>query len=267
MTEEITFTVQHLLIDDEFPSRDEFKDIEKSFQYLKNGLANTIYYTVYTELTSKYFWLDIRYGSPNPRPDKVLNISNLSDEENPRTNNMVEQKQQLFVLYDFKYGLLYLSSFKQKGFLVELLKEKIGKNVIIKDIYKSIDDFYKIISSIERISFTSLKRDLFSKFGGVNKILSDNYGMEEPEEFYIEAKYHRPINVAMKNVIKGLNEDKGIDRIIIRGLDDQGFEKIFNSGTFVQKVSFSLDKNENGLWSGVVVKANLLDKLGMENDI
>ncbi len=265
MAEEINLTVQHLLIDDEMPSENQFKPIEKMFQYIKQHPTNPTYYTINTELTKNYFWLGARYGSPNPRPDNVLNIANFENEKNPRTENMVEQKQQLFVLYDFKGGCLYLSNIKQKGFISELLKEKIDKEVNIKDIFKNIDEFYKIISSIDRISFTSVKRDLFSKFGNIPQVLSDNYGMEEPEEFSIEAKYHSPLTQKMKNVIKGLNADDGIDRIIIRGLDDQGFEKIFNSGTFVQKISFTLDKNENGLWSDIAVKVKILEKLRLDN--
>ncbi|MBQ8785342.1 MAG: hypothetical protein IJZ59_04790 [Alphaproteobacteria bacterium] len=266
MAEEINLTVQHLLIDDEIPSKNEFKSIEKTFPYIKQHPNNPTYYTINTELTKKYFWLYARYGSPNPRPDNVLNIANFENEKNPRTENMVEQKQQLFVLYDLEDNLLYLSNIKQKGFIADLLKEKIEKEVSIKDIYKDIDEFYKIISSVEKISFTSVKRDLFSKFNNLNQVLADNYGMEEPEEFSIEAKYHRPLSQKIKNAINGLRNDEGIDKVIIRGLDDQGFDKIFNSGTFVQKISFTLDKNENGLWSDIEVKAKILEKLGLKDD-
>ena len=265
MTDEINFTVQYLLINDEIPQLTDFQNIEKNFQYIKEHPTNPIYYTVHSELTSTYFWLNINYGACNPRPDNVLNITNLENEKNPRKENMVEQKQQLFVLYEVKNGLLYISNIKQKGFIEELLKEKINKEISLKDIYKNIDEFYKAISKVSKISFTSIKRDLFSKYNNLNQTLVDNYGMEEPEEFYVEAKYGSPLTQKIKNVFTCLKKDEGVNKIIIRGLDDQGFEKIFNSGTFVQKVPISLKKNQNGLWNDIKVKNELLKKLGIED--
>lgn len=141
--------------------------------------------------------------------------------------------------------------------------EKINKDISIKDIFKNIDEFYQEISKIDKICFTSRKRDLFSKFGRLETCLADNYGMEEPEEFSIQAKYGRSLTQKIKSSIANLKQQENVQKLIIKGLDDQGFEKIFNEGNFIQKMPVRAEKGKNGLWSDIIVKSELIEKLGL----
>lgn len=258
----LSFTAQEVYFNDAPPKREDFEEIEEIFHGHKQYEDNLIYYTISTKLTDTYFWLSASYGSPNPRPTEILNTDDFSTSANPRNSNEVEQREQLFLIITFCDSSMYISNIRQKGFIKKLFEEKLKKNVIIKDIFKSIEEFYNVIRQIDKICFTSKKRDLFSKIGDINQVLSDNYGMEEPDEFSVEAKYSRPLTSRIRNTIKKLMRDDQLKKIIIKGRDDDNFEKVFNNDTFTQKLIICLEKSENGLFNDIMVRDAVLDKLG-----
>ena len=125
------------------------------------------------------------------------------------------------------------------------------------------------IKQIDKITFSSLKRNLFSKDGFLQDNLKDNYCMEEPEEFTIEAVYKQNLSSKLRNTIAKIREEKqrnNIKKIIIQGLDDQGFTKIFNEGNFIDKIFIDLKPDETGMFNEKDVQSLIINKLGL-NDV
>lgn len=259
MTDKIEFSTFQLLVDDQIPLRKDFEKIPSSMEYRDDFL-----YLGATVLTDQYLWLDFNYGKSFPRASDIVDENTLKKIPNPRGISQIEPNNQLFALLSFDTGILFLSSRKKKTFLETFLNKQIQKDISIKTIFKNIDDFYQQISSIRSISFTSVKRNLFSTTGTIQTSLQDNYGMEEPEEFSIEAKYHTSLNQRIKNTIGLLIKEKAnnhLKKLIIQGRDDQGFSKIFNEGSFINTVEIYPSKNTNGLFTAIQVKDLLLEKI------
>lgn len=264
MRDKLEFSSFQLYIDNNFAKKNDFIDLNDNFEYN----IDDRYYTINTELTDKYLYIYSFYGMLNPRPMDVYNTTSGLREENPRQENQVEQDKQFFACYDFSSYTLYLSNSKsQKKFLFKLLSEKLQKNIGIKSVFKNLDEFYNEITSISKIKFTSIKKDLFSSNGNLQQTLQDNYGMEEPEEFFVEARFNTPIRKTIKNTINRLRQQKGegyLKKIIIQGLDDNGFSKVFNEETFVQKFEISAEKDEQQLFISDNIKELIMEKIGIE---
>lgn len=259
MADKIEFSTFQLLVDDQFPQKQNFSSLPTSIEYRDDFL-----YLGASVLTDQYLWLDFNYGKSFPRASDIVDEETLKKTPNPRGVSQIEPNNQLFALLSFDTGILFLSSRKKKSFLETFLSTNIQKDISIKSIFKNIDEFYEQISSIHLISFTSVKRNLFSKSGTIQTMLQDNYGMEEPEEFSVEAKYRISINQRIKNAIGFLIQEKTdnhLKKLIIQGRDDQGFSKIFNEGAFINKIEIYPSKNANGLFTAIQVKDLLLDKI------
>lgn len=258
------FSSLYLSIDDRKPMRNDFKNFSTSFaeQVEKN------YMLISTEVTESYFWLYACFDTRMPRSDVVMNATDFSLEENPRTADQIEPRKQLFSLYDIQNDVLYISNIKKKKLLEELLKKYIEGKIVIKNLIKNIDDFYRQISSIQKITFSSVERDLFSGKGLIQQSLADNYGMEEPELFSVEAVFKQSLSERIKHTISCLlqqKEEGKLKKIIIQGLDEQGFETIFNEGSFVNKIRIDCSEEEetSGMLEENVVKSFLLKRLGI----
>ena len=258
---DLAFTVQDLSFDDNPPKKEDFLNFEKEFKECKDNGDHKVYYTIRTDLTDSYFWMSGAFGSPDPRPENVLNIDNFSLSDNPRQANEVEQKEQFFMVFTFCDSTMYLYNIRQKGFIQKLCENKLKKPVIIKDIFKTLDEFYAAIKQVDKICFTSQKKDLFSRTGTINQVLTDNYGMEEPDEFFIEARYHTPISAKVRHTIERLRSDTHLRRVIIKGRDDHNFEKVFNNDTFTQKMIIKVEKHQDGLFSELKVKEAVFEQL------
>lgn len=258
------FSSFYLSFDDRTPEKKDFECIGNQF----NDKIGKNYFLISTELTERYFWLSSRYDSKMPRPKFVVNVNDFSLAENPRKEDQIEPRKQFFCLYDFQNDVLYLSNSKSKGAFEEIIKKYVKSKITIKNIIKDIDEFYEQISSIQKICFSSTERNLFSSQGTLQQSLMDNYGMEEPELFSIEAIYKTPLSIKMKNTISFLRKQKecgGLKKIIIQGRDDQGFEKVFNEGSFIKKIciEYSEEEENTGMIDEDEIKNALLKRLSI----
>lgn len=260
--DKLEFSTLQILVNNNIPTKKLFEEIEPSFHFQEE--KDDFLYLGASSLTEEYLWLDFSFGKSYPRPQEIIDEKTFEKSPNPRSNSQIEPTKQLFVLIHFITGRLFISNIKKKGFVESFLRKKIKQDISIKTIFKSVDDFYKQISIVDKIYFTSVKRDLFTKTGYIQQNLQDNYGIEEPEEFSVEAKFNRKLGAGMRNTIDKLRREKQnsyIKSIIIQGLDDQGFSKVFNEGEFTQKIEISPRKNTEGLYVAVDVKDQLWKRI------
>lgn len=263
MIEIIDFSTLQLFVSNNLPNRETFTGIESEFKY-----NNDDFYLINTELTDEYFWIAFKYGKSNPRPKEIINTINLELEPNPRGESQIEPRKQLFVLYDFTKQILYISDIRKKNFVEKILKEKTERDISLKTIFKDIESFYSEIKKIHKINFVSVQRNLFTSQSSLEQTLKDNYGIEEPEEFSLEAKFNIPLSQTIKktiNKLRGEKKDGHLKSLIIQGIDEQGFSTVFNEGTFINKIKLELARNDEGLFDDQCVKNKLMEKLYEQN--
>lgn len=236
-----------------------FDDIPPSFEIT----IDKFYYEVTFEKTAEYIWLDVAFGSPAPRDDELTNVKNGTKKNNPRDIIEAELLKQLFCLFDFSKQILYLSNLQKKSFIETIFKRKTGRDFIIKPFYKTKDEFVEILKSVNEISFTEA-RNLFDMNSRQRQALIDLSGTNSPENFTITASYSKGeklynfIDLLHNSRVKGSIRD-----LVIRGLDRDRFEIVFNNDTFSRKIELPSEKDINGKHLPGSIKQNLLQALSL----
>lgn len=172
-----------------------------------------------------------------------------------------------FLLYInvFQKRVFFLNDRRKLGFIKQYLFEKLNKQIDVKTIYASIDEFTNKIKTIEKIKFTGF-RDLFSSQNDIFKGFKDVFAYGEPESFSISANYSQTINSKITEMLKNFdtaNKSYLIRSLVCIGKDEKGFESVFNSDSFSQKLEISLDKNEENLFNQDEVKKLLIETIGI----
>lgn len=245
MADKVTFSSVQLLVDEGIPSKSFLEEaFEEGSSHFDDG---KFYHSIETKvLSDRFYWFYSNHGKAEPRREKVMNVESHSEEDNPRNSKQAELVHQIFAVYDKKTDMLYISNFNKKGFFKEYFEQFTDKEVLIKNCYKNIDDFIDIISSIGSIKFTGIQ-NLFSTKGDLMEPLHNIFGYGEPEEFSIEATYNTSLKDALVRRIKelaGKQRAGELQGLVCIGKDDRGIDKVFNSNSFVNKVTLHIDKNE-----------------------
>lgn len=244
------------------PTKSIFKHIEPQFHLLIDGT----YYEINTEVTDNYVWFAFDYGKPNPIDEELTNINTGRKKDNPRNIDEAELLHQLFACYDFNEELLYLSSLHKISLFEFMLTEQLNIAVNVKKILKSADEFIEIFKQIDEISFTEIK-DLFNQDSKKRQALIDLTGTDAPDKFALTAKYSK--NRSIVSFIKELmlsKQSHHLKELVIKGVDNDNFEFVFNVDSFIQKITIPIDKDENGKFDPIDVKSMLISRLSYERN-
>lgn len=244
------------------PAKETFAALESVFR-INDG---DFFYEIEVEKSDEYVFGSFDFGNPTPRDSSLTNINTGEKRENTRTDTEVELNNQFFFLYCFSNGLLYLSNSTKKKFLVRMFKEKLQKDIILKDIYKNVDDFLDKLQMCTQISFTHVN-DLFSNDSVRKQALVDLTGTDAPQRFTLRAKYDvkkKNSSGAIFNFIRTLSKEKESSKIsdlVVSGIDDSGFSVVYNTDSFARKIQIDVDKDENGKFKRLEVRDKLLNKI------
>lgn len=262
MTDSVTFSSFELTVNGHLPGANFLNSA--FFPKKRNITFDQVLHQIECEvIEDRFYWFYSNYGKAMPHRDIVIDLTSGDEQENPRTTQQVEPNNQLFVMYDSESTLLYISNLQKKGFFNDYLTQFTDDEVIIKNVYKTIEEFIDEINSLETIKFTG-SRDLFNSDGDLFSPLRDIFGYGEPEEFTIEAKYHTPMKEALKRELLRLNgyqNKNDIRTLVCIGKDERGFETVFNTNSFISKISFPLQKDDQLLFPPDMVKAQTVLKL------
>lgn len=244
------------------PTKDTFKAIESQFHLL----IDDTYYEINTETTNDYIWFAFDYGKPNPIDDTLTNINTGRKKDNPRNIDEAELLHQLFAFYDFSNQLLYLSSLHKTSLFELMLAEQLQIKVSVKKVYKSADEFIKVLKQVDEISFTEIA-DLFNHDSKKRQALIDLTGTDAPDRFTLMAKYskNRDIVGFIKELMSS-KQDHYLKELVIKGVDNDDFEFVFNVDSFIQKIIIPINKDENGKFDPIDVKSILVSRLGYERN-
>lgn len=241
----ITFSIWRLMKENkktglrwEYPNKEDFpKELAQDLDSPK-GMDHVL---VRREENGVFF--AIESGSAEPRDDFVIDINSKEKRENPRKETEIELLKQLFVYFDFKTNLLYLSDIRYRKHFEQIIHEITGNDYILKGIYKEKDAFLDIIKTVEEIKFVT-QNDLFSADSKKKTALEDLTGVTDDIDLTLDIKTNshrfRPIQL-LKELME--EEDRyALSGLLIRGKDEKGFECIYNQENFIRKINISAEK-------------------------
>lgn len=237
--------------------KEVFASIPSEFDYPDNGT----FYKLFSELTDEYFWLVAEYGRPEPHRDNWVDIKTHEEETNKRKNTQVELTNQTFLFYSFTNKLLYLSNSKQIKLFSKILTEKSGNKLFAKRLIVKYEEFIALIKSVGRIKFTGYN-NLFSADSLQFKALADLTGTSSPESFSLEATYNKATIIQFLNQLYQSKTENKIDKLVIAGIDEDGFEAIYNVDNFTTQLSINCKKNHEGVYEHETIKNEIKSKIG-----
>ena len=263
----LNFSELYLVIDEEIPSTEALNLIfsDTNDKYTD---SDTTWYLIKKEiLDGKYFWLDVRYGQSQPRPDNVYNTKRRKEENNPRSLDQVEQNKQLFGLYCSNSHTFYLSSQNKQSWVEDYLNKKSPARVTVKKLFKSPEEIAQQIKKIKSVTFAG-KNDLVSPGEEIMDIFSNPanpFGLGMPAYFRLKTCFKNvPISDAfiqyLRKITPWINRKKS-NSLVCVGLDDKNFETAFCIKNYTRKISVDAAKDDQNLYDSTAVKNALIEKI------
>ena len=217
-------------------------------------------------INNQFLSLYIEEGEALPRPPSVYNTNTKADEANPRDENQIERNIQTFVLIDEPRQRIFISDFRKKKTIEDLIKGVIKEDVLIKNIIDK-EQFIEALNGIESV-FLSGSRDLFSRQDGIlsEQLAYDihNYGTDikqmEIKIFFQENTFPK---IAKQKIFELFRQQENliIEKLEVTGRSDEGFERIFNAEGIVDKVEVEAHRRDDGLFEENSIFAALVEKI------
>ena len=251
-------------IDDRLPELADFK------QMLNTGNSRfrrgAYLYVVEQELTSnRYYWLYLQYDNANLYAPYVVDTTDDAVKDNPRPKNQVEMRNQLFACYDLKNGALYVSDYQKKAAITDYMEDTLQHPVKAKYVFSSVDEFLGRVAKLKSVSFTQ-KNNLFNfPNDSLLRKVSNIYGLDLPNRSKVKLDYgNTPIGTIRNAMLdwKVKRESGEFEDIVVVGVDDRGFEEVFNFQTTISSVEANVIKDDNGRYDPWAVRAALINQLG-----
>lgn len=259
----MTFKVFDLIIGEQRPIIENFKnDTNKFLSRWENDDYMYIFGKEF-DLENKYFWLSVQYDNINAYNENVID-KNFNIMKNPKTKDQRELRQQFFALYNFKTHILYLSDEGKKTIVKRYFNCVLQKEVCVKNIFKSIDEFIQHIKYIKSISFIQCD-DLFKQDKDIYSAVNNVFGLDYPNSVYVKANYEKQkltneFGRIIKNVFQK-NKSGNIKNVVVCGYDDNDFEERLSVQNFMQSVPIEVTPDENNQYDPKEVLIKLLEKL------
>ena len=164
-------------------------------------------------------------------------------------------------MYDYQTSFLYLSNRKKNNTFVNCLEQELNKKFHVKEIFKTKEEFINILKNVSEISFTEVK-NLFNNDSKKRQALIDIMGTDAPEKFKLIAEYKKETKI--KEFINKLIDSKArfeLEELVIKGVDNNDFEILYNIDSFIKKISIQVEKNDRGIFNPAKIKEQLLKNL------
>lgn len=107
--------------------------------------------------------------------------------KNPKSETELEFLKQFFVLFDLDNNLLYFSDVRHRNLLEKILNDTTEVKFNIKGFYEDKEEFFKKLSSVDEIQFTS-KNDIFSSLSEKREALSDLFDTDGLDDLTLNVK-------------------------------------------------------------------------------
>lgn len=242
----LNFSSFLLVVDGNRPELSIFRSVFNENEEFDYEYSGTYFKVTPKYLEERYCFISVEYGNPTPRSDHLYNTNSKEKEENPRTLDQFEPIQN-FILIDFYTSKVWLSNQNKKGFLKNILKEKLRlQEIDLKSVFNE-EEFVNEIKKIKEISFSATP-NLFTQVNSLASTLCENvYGYDASIAKLILSYNEFPVNQNILDRIKNLlNKRDALTEIVVSGKDKEEREMIFNTNHLIRKITIksSIDLNE-----------------------
>ena len=162
----IYFKNLHLIIANDFPAIEDFVGLQKKASAIHYSGDQMYEFVQHTNKDDNYYWLYGEFDNYTIYAPDIINKDTEKKEANPKQPNQIELKNQVFLLYDLNSGTLYLSNMQKKSVIEEYLTHTLQKDVLVRNIYTSVESFEKTLKALKEIRFTAVD-NLFKTPNGV----------------------------------------------------------------------------------------------------
>lgn len=211
---------------------------------------------------NRFFWMSCRFDNAEIYSDHVWNSESEEFEGNPRAKSQIECRKQLFICFDSRDKLLYMSDMQKRPFLKRYLNHILQKDVAIKNIIHSIEDFQERVRILKSATFIQMNNIMNQVPQSIFKQTADIYGLDAPAKITLKVDYgSSPVGVvrtAIQNYKQKLDSSE-FERVILVGEDDSGLEHSFDFSSIIQSLDLQLEKDENGHFDSSEVNHLLLN--------
>ncbi len=227
--------------------------------------GKTLVYKIENEIINERFlWMYCEYDNKEFYNEYVYNNKTDEEETNPRTKSQLEMRNQLFVCYDVEGKLLYFSDNKRKPFIEDYFKDSLGKDITIKNIYSSIEEFNESMKVLKEVRFIQ-KDNLISRgSSSIFQEVSNLFGFNFHKSLNLKLEIGESITEKTKNTLTNLKtrKDKGeFEEIILIGYDDKKVEQRFDYTSKLKKINLEVSRNENYRYVNENIRKSFLEKL------
>lgn len=149
----ITFSIWKLLETNTKPGLSRIEASKATFRSLKTtdtpkiiNVAKKSAYSVRIKNSNDYvFWMS-EHGSTQPRDEFVYNAEMGTTRDNPRIEEELEFREQLFALYDYQRDLFFISDTRKRSVFFNVLSQlRDFNNFKIKGLYVDENEFFNKI--------------------------------------------------------------------------------------------------------------------------
>ncbi|PDX76123.1 hypothetical protein [Faecalibacterium prausnitzii] len=243
---------------DKFSKQDMRDAVSKANTKFQDG--DMLYLIQLEILEERFLWLACDYENMKKYSPSVLNHDSFEVESNPRGKEQVELRQQVFALYDTKKQILYISDVSRRPFIANYLQHTLQKEITVKAIYSSVDDFCEVVKIIKGLRFKQVD-NMITRQNDIFKETISKTGLDVKEVQIKIGFGDTPVKDA-RSLLEWIHRERdAFERVIVVGVDDNDIEQTFDYSSILKHVELHLNKDENEHYDASEVKSELLKEL------
>lgn len=260
--ESVRFSMHMLAVGGATPSPELFANVPSSLSVANNDGVSGV---ALIENAERYLWMYSKSGRNMPHSNEVMNTRTQQCEDNPRSAEQAELRNQGFCLYDYVTNLLYISNGIE--FFQRILLQ-IDNRLRICNLYKTRDDFLKSLKKVSKVRFVA-KEDLLTWQSDLFAASGNLFGLGTPKQLIAEFSFHyadateRFMQFLRGKGVSGCDTN-ALSSLIVAGLTEDGdrlIESTFNLKNLASSISVMANKDDDGMYNPEEVKESILSHI------
>ena len=260
----LKFKTLHMIIESHNSINDDMKKIT-SFGKNKYEHNNEVFLIEKKIVDNRYLWMYCQCDNSKLYGEIVLDTEKEKQHKNTRKKNEIELRKQLFMVLDAESQLLYLSDITKKGAIKAYFNDALQAEIVIKNVYSSLDEFQKSVKLLKKLKFT--------QYWNIQNTLDDQsifmqqanaLGLDMPNKITMQIEYPNTLIGNVKNgiqILKQKREQGYFNDIILIGEDDSGIEQSFNFSSVIKNIEITAIKNEDDRYDKEEVERIFFEKI------
>lgn len=172
----------------------------------------------------------------------------------------IDSRYSLTQLQSNKLQILYISDVSRRPFIANYLQHTLQKEITVKAIYSSVDDFCEVVKIIKGLRFKQVD-NMITRQNDIFKETISKTGLDVKEVQIKIGFGDTPVKDA-RSLLEWIHRERdAFERVIVVGVDDNDIEQTFDYSSILKHVELHLNKDENEHYDASEVKSELLKEL------